>query len=228
MKERQWLRGASRALPVVMGYIPIGFAFGVLAQKAGLSVWHTLAMSVFVFAGSSQLIAVGLIAAGTAPISIIITTFIVNLRHMLMAASVSPHLKGWRKRELAGFACELTDETFAIHSVSFANGTPSKGEVFTTNIVSQLSWVVGSWLGVTMGQLISDVRPYGLDYALAAMFIALLVMQISNWVQAAVAVAAGVLSLGFMFLGWDQWHVILATVIGATVGVVVEECSKKR
>ncbi len=228
VKEQPWLRGVSRALPIVMGYIPIGFAYGVLAQKAGLSVWQTLAMSVFVYAGSSQFIAVGLFSAGISPLSIIITTFIVNLRHMLMSAALSPNLKGWSKAELAVFAYELTDESFGVHTMSFKAGNPAKGEIFALNITAQTAWVLGSWLGCTMGGLISDVRPYGLDYALAAMFIALLVLAISDRIQVAVAVTAGVLSLVFLLAGLDQWHVILATVIGATIGVVVEECSKTR
>lgn len=228
VKEHPWLRGASRGLPIVMGYIPIGFAYGVLAQKAGLSVWHTLAMSVFVYAGSSQFIAVSLFSAGVSPISIVITTFICNLRHMLMSAALSPNFKGWSKLAQACFAYELTDESFGVHTVSFREGKPAKAELFAVNGMAQMSWVLGSWLGCTMGGLISDVRPYGLDYALAAMFIALLVLATSDRIQAAVAVVAGVLSLVFMLSGLDQWHVILATVIGATVGVVVEECIQTR
>ena len=80
-----------------------------LAQKAGLSPFNTLLMSIIVYAGSAQLIAVGLISSGLTPLSIIITTFIVNLRHMLMSAALSPHLQSWRKPELAVFAYELTD-----------------------------------------------------------------------------------------------------------------------
>ena len=75
-----WLRGASRALPITLGYVPIGFAYGVLAEKAGLSAFNTLTMSIFVYAGSAQLIAVGLFDTNAAPLSIILTTFIVNLR----------------------------------------------------------------------------------------------------------------------------------------------------
>jgi 4-azaleucine resistance transporter AzlC len=228
VKEHPWMRGASRGLPIVMGYIPIGFAFGVLAQKAGLSVWHTLAMSIFVYAGSSQFIAVGLISAGVSPFSIIITTFIVNLRHMLMSAALSPNLKGWSKPELAAFAYELTDESFAVHTMSFKQGNPAKPEIFAVNSIAHTAWVLGSWLGCKMGGLISDVKPYGLDYALAAMFIALLVMQLTTRIQVAVAVLSGLLSLAFLLAGLDQWHVILATVIGATIGVAVEEWSKTR
>jgi predicted branched-subunit amino acid permease len=147
---------------------------------------------------------------------------------MLMSAALSPHLKGWSKPELAAFAYELTDESFGVHTMSFKEGNPAKGEIFAVNAISQTAWVLGSWLGCTMGGLISDVRPYGLDYALAAMFIALLVLAISDRIQVAVAVLSGLFSLMFLLAGLDQWHVILATVIGATAGVVVEECSKTR
>ena len=118
--KRGWTVGVNQALPTLLGYIPIGIAYGILAQKAGISSLNTMLMSVIVFAGSSQLIAVGLFAAGVPPVSVILTTFVVNLRHMLMSAAVAPYLKRWRKAELAAFAYELTDETFAVHSARFA------------------------------------------------------------------------------------------------------------
>ncbi len=91
-----WVRGVARAMPIVMGYIPIGFAYGVLAQQAGLSLFNTLAMSALVYAGSAQLIAAGLFAAAAPALSIVATTFVVNLRHMLFSAALSPYLRGWR------------------------------------------------------------------------------------------------------------------------------------
>ena len=81
-------RGMTKALPIALGYIPIGFAYGVLAQQAGLSTINTLLMSVIVYAGSSQLIAVGLFAATVPGLTIILTTFVVNLRHMLFSAAL--------------------------------------------------------------------------------------------------------------------------------------------
>ena len=103
----------------MLGYVPVGFAYGVLARKAGISGINTVLMSLLVYAGSAQLIAVGLFAASTSALSIIITTFVVNLRHLLMASAIAPYLKRWRKYELAAFAYELTDETFAVHSAQF-------------------------------------------------------------------------------------------------------------
>ncbi|MEE8390137.1 MAG: AzlC family ABC transporter permease, partial [Anaerolineae bacterium] len=85
-----WLAGIIQAGPIVLGYIPIGLAFGVLAQKAGISTLNTLLMSLLVYAGSSQLIAVGLFASGVPALSVVLTTFVVNLRHVLLSAALSP------------------------------------------------------------------------------------------------------------------------------------------
>ena len=225
--KRGWLTGVSQAMPIVMGYIPIGIAYGILAQKAGISPFNTLLMSLIVFAGSSQLIAVGLFEAAVPGLSVISTTFVVNLRHLLMSAAVAPYLERWRKVELAAFAHELTDETFAVHSARFASFGPNKAEVFTTNVIAQAAWILGTGLGIVVGGLITDPRRLALDYALPAMFIALLVMQIKDRVQIGVAVLTGLLATGLLLAGVSQWNVILATIIGATIGVGVEQWTKK-
>ena len=226
--KRGWRSGVAQATPIVMGYIPIGIAFGVLAQKAGISTLNTLLMSLIVFAGSSQLIAVGLFASGVPAVSVILTTFVVNLRHLLMSAALSPFLRRWRKPELAAFAYQLTDETFAVHAARFASGPPSRAEVFGTNATAQVAWVCGTWLGIALGQSIGDVRPLALDYALPAMFVALLVLQVKDRVQAGVALLAGVMALVLPLVGVGRWSVIVATLIGATIGMVFEEWTKKR
>jgi len=231
--RRGWLAGITQAVPIILGYIPIGLAFGVLAQKAGISALNTLLMSLLVFAGSSQLIAVGLFAAGASALSVVITTFVVNLRHLLMAAAVSPFLKQWRKSELAAFAYQLTDETFALHSAraSASSDAPDvvlvKAEAFGTNVTAQTAWIFGTWLGIVVGQLVSDVKPLALDYALPAMFVALLVLQIKDRVQVGVALLTGVIAVGLLATGIEQWSVIVATLIGATMGVIFEQWIKK-
>lgn len=210
------------ALPVVLGYLPIGFAYGVLAANAGLTLMQTLAMSVFVFAGSSQLIAVGMISQGINPVSIVLTTLIVNLRHLLMSAALSPHMKEWKKIEIAGFCFELTDETFAVHSLRFRQGETSPRIAIPINVICQIAWLIGSLLGVLAGGAITDVKPFALDYALPAMFIALLLLQIQNRKQVWVALLGAALSLGLWTAGITQWNVILATVAAATLGALLE------
>ncbi|MGW8194047.1 MAG: AzlC family ABC transporter permease [Desulforhopalus sp.] len=214
--------GAARAVPIVLGYVPIGFAYGVLAGKNGLSDANTLMMSLIVFAGSAQFIAVGLLAAGTDPAVVILTTFVVNLRHMLMAASLAPYLAGWKKRYLAFFSFELTDETFALHSNGAARLGQSMLEALSLNMTAQLSWVVGTFLGIVASGIIGDVKPLGLDYALAAMFVGLLVGQCDSFVRVITALFSGTLATVLYLAGLDQFYIILATVLGATLGLGTE------
>jgi 4-azaleucine resistance transporter AzlC len=216
-----WQQGLAQGVPIVLGYVPIGFAYGVLATQSGLSARNTVLMSLLVYAGASQFIAAGLFAAGVFPLSIVLTTFVVNLRHLLMSASLAPHVRPWPKPTLAVFAYQVTDETFAVHSTRFASAGAIKAEAFCTNALAQVAWITGSWLGIVGGQYIPDPRPWGLDYALPALFVALLVLQIRDLVHVGVALAAGVLSVGLMLAGLDQWAVILATLLGATLGVMV-------
>ena len=128
------LAGIKQALPIVLGYIPVGFAYGVLAQKSGIGLFNAVAMSVIVFAGSAQLIGAGLFAAAASPFTLIFTTFVVNLRHLLMSAALAPRLKGWKKWQIALFSYELTDETFALHSLRMAKGPRPKAESFAINL----------------------------------------------------------------------------------------------
>ncbi len=227
-----WLTGVAQALPLVFGYVPVGFAFGVLAQKAGLSTANALLLSLIVYAGSSQLIAVGLFAAGVPAASIILTTFVVNLRHLLMSAALAPYFKHWRKPEQAAFAFELTDETFAIHSSRFAeldpSAVPPRGPTFALNVTAHVTWVCATALGIVAGQLVTDVRPLALDYALPAMFIGLLMFQLKSRVHVVVALVTGGLAVVLLLAGLEQWHVLAAAVIGATLGVGIEAWISKR
>lgn len=218
-----FLNGVKQAVPIVLGYIPVGFAYGVLAQKSGLGMINAVGMSIIVFAGSAQLIGAGLFGAGVGPVALILTTFVVNLRHLLMSAALAPKLKGWKKWQIALFGYELTDETFALHSMRMAKEHPPIAETFGVNITAQSSWVLGSLIGYLAGGQIADVRPVGLDYALPAMFIALLVPQVVKPVYLVMALLAGVLSVLLSLSGFSQSHVIAATVIASTVGLGVEQ-----
>ena len=217
-----------QALPIILGYVPVGFAYGVLAQKSGLSGLNTILMSILVFAGSAQLIAVGLFASGAAPLAVVATTFVVNLRHLLMSAALAPFLRAWSKTRLALFAYQMTDETFALHANRFAKGETGPGETFGINVIAQSAWVGGTVLGLAASTLITDIRPIGLDYALPAMFIALLLGQLKSRQHLLVAVAAGLMSTALMFAGLGQSHVLAATIIAATIGLGAHAWTSRR
>lgn len=221
------LAALSPALPVVMGYLPIGFAFGVLAINGGLTLLETLTMSVIVYAGSAQLMAVSLFANGINPFSIVATTFVVNLRHLLFSASLSPYMTGWKKAEVAAFSAELTDETFGVHSLRFERGETDAPQTLGINLTCQAAWVAGTLLGALAGGLINDVRPFALDYALPAMFIALLILQIKSRTHLLVAAFGGVLSMVLWMVGVTQWNVIFATILAATFGAGVETWTRQ-
>ncbi len=227
-KNRQqiFLTALKSTFPIAMGYIPVGFAYGVLAQKIDMSFANTLLMSLIVYAGSAQLIGVGLFEAAIAPFSIILTTFIVNLRHVLMSAALSPYMSSWPKRRLALFCFELTDETFALHSRQFPHedfhNPNAVNKALYINLQAHSFWVLGSWLGFSAGTLIPSVRPFGLDFALPAMFIALLVVQIKNLLHLLIALFAGAMSVLLLVFGCTQWNVIIATVLSAALGAILE------
>jgi 4-azaleucine resistance transporter AzlC len=220
-----------------LGYLTIGFAYGALATNAGLSARNVVLMSLITYAGASQFIAAGLFASGASPASIVLTTFVTNLRHLLMTAALAPHLSGWRWPRLALFGYQVTDETFAVHSARLADPATHLAaaplEAFCVNVTAQVAWIGGSWLGVLGGQLVPDPRPWGLDYALPALFVALLVLQIRPAeeqraapgrirLKVAVAGVSGVAAVALALWGVDPWGVIGATLIGATLGALLE------
>lgn len=214
------------ALPIVFGYIPVGFAFGALAVAAGLSVTVAVAMSIFVFAGSAQFIAVGLLEAGAGPGALAVTTFLINLRHLLMSASLAPHLRRLKLWQQALFCYELTDESFAVHSVALGREGAKAAQplrLFTVNHVSHLAWVAGTLAGAWAGgKLEVNSAALGLDYALPAMFIALLVMQCRNRRHFLIGLLAAALAVFFYLAGTGHWHIMLAAVTAAAAGAILE------
>lgn len=213
----------------MLGYLPIGFAFGVLASTAGLSLLSAVAMSLFLYAGSAQLITVGLIASKASVAAITLTVFMVNLRHLLMSASLAPYLSGLSRLEQALFSFEITDESFAVHANYFRKkGVPPKAELFSLNHSAHLSWITGSFLGALLGGYFSlNTEALGIDYALPAMFIALLVMQLENRRQVLIALFAAFLGLTLYLSGLTQLYIIIATVVAAGLGAFLEMRAEK-
>lgn len=212
-----FLNGMRLAIPVVLGYLPVGFAFGVLAVKAGMTPVTVGLMSYFVYAGSAQLITAGLLAVGTGSANIIITTFIVNLRHLLMSAALTPYLRSWGKPLQAWFSFEMTDETFAANLGRFCSSGVNKGETLGLNFTAHCGWVAGGVAGALFDSAIGDVRPLGLDFALPAMFIALLLPHFYLPRRLLALVSGAFLSLSFALLGAGQWNIMLATICASSI-----------
>ena len=217
-----WIIGMQRALPIVLGYLPVGFAFGVLAVKNGIPPGLAVAMSMLQFSGSGQFVFASLWGNGASVLSVSMAVFIVNLRYLLMSAAEAPWLgnMGRIKRLLLGFG--ITDETFVVHATALKSGwIIDLTTMLVCNQTAQAGWVGGSIIGAFCGALVDDVRPLGLDYAITAMFIALLIPQCVTRLHILIAVFTLCLSIALKVAGMSQWNVAIATVCGATLGLIL-------
>lgn len=217
--------GLMAAWPICLGYIPIGLAFGVLAQKTGLGLIEIGAMSVFVFAGSSQFIAVSMLAGGAATASIVITTFMVNLRHLLMSSALAMFLRGSGRGRLSLYAYGVTDESFAVNYARFIGGGWDINRSLVVNHAANMTWIISTVIGGFSGQFI-PAGTLGIDYALIAMFICLLVFQLRGLKYVITAVLAGVSAVVFALIIPGNAYIVLSAIVAATLGVLMKhKCS---
>src|SRR5690625_554276 len=225
-RGRFWL-GAKSAWPVVMGYGPIGFALGVLAVQSGLTPAEIGAMSLFVYAGASQFIGVGMLAADAGMAAITATTFLVNVRHLLMSAALSPYFHGVRRPILAFLSFFVTDESFAVSSTVFAERKHGDATYFAgLGLTAYVAWFVATMTGALVGGVFDIPVWLGLDFALTGMFIGLLAGTLRSRPAVASAIVAGVMAVATaQSLG--RWSVMAAAVSAATAGVVMGRWTHK-
>jgi 4-azaleucine resistance transporter AzlC len=184
-------------LPVMAGYLFLGTGFGMLLHAKGYGILWAAAMSIFIYAGSMQYLAVDLLSGGASLIAAAITTLMVNARHLFYGISMIDKYKGcgWRKPYLI-FA--LTDETYSLN----CGGAPedvsdSKTYFFLVSLFNQCYWVTGSMLGVLVGSIL-PVSTEGIDFALTALFVTVFVEQwksTKDHIPAMIGVLASVLCL---------------------------------
>jgi 4-azaleucine resistance transporter AzlC len=220
-------RGAVAAWPICLGYFPIGLALGVLAQQAGLPWWAMALMSVLVFAGSSQFICVALLATGASIPSIVLTTLMVNLRHVLMSSALAVHLNGIDRSFLAVFAYGITDESFAVNMARFRQGNWNRWSALITNLLPNLCWISATTVGVLVGQFIPR-GAFGIDYALVAMFLCLLTYQLHSRLHIFTALVAALVAPLWHLLIPGSSSIIGASVIAASCGYCFERRRRRK
>jgi 4-azaleucine resistance transporter AzlC len=217
----------SDAIPIVVGYIPMGAAYGILARQAGMELLPAVFMSLVVFAGASQFIAVGLLAAGASGFEVIGTTLFVNLRHILMSASLSPHYQEAPRGIIPFVAWGVTDETFAISIGRYVAGEADHRYGLTLHYTAYASWVSGTVAGALVGTIIPPALQSSLEFSLYAMFAGLVVLQVTDRLHLAVAVVSAVLCTLFTGFMKGTWSIITAAILGATLGMLLELRSPK-
>lgn len=217
--------GARDIFPLVVGAIPFGIIFGTLAISSGLSAGGALAMSALVFAGSSQFIAVGMMATGTGWLLIVLTAFVVNLRHLLYAVSLLPHIKALPQRWKVPLAFLLTDEAFAvvIRRYESQDRSPFKhGYYLGAALTMYINWLLCTLLGVTAGRLIPNATEWGLDFAMSVTFIGIVIPYLKTRPMLVAVIAAGLVAVMANPLP-HKLGLIVAAIAGIAAGVYTEK-----
>ncbi len=216
-------QGVRDSLVIMIGVIPFGITCGVMALSVGLTPVETILMSLTVFAGAAQFISITMLGDGAAGWGIIsLTTLLVNLRHLLMGASLAPYMLKLPAGLQALLTFGMADETYAITISRTQKTGYSPGYQFGANTAGYVTWALSTVAGVLIGGHISDPLAWGLDFAMPATFLALLMPRLVNRTSLAVfAVAAVVAVLGALYLP-GKWYIILACIIASLTGGLLE------
>ena len=213
--------GFADMLPMLVAYVPIAMLWGTLAAGKGFSPLEAFAMSALVYAGASQFVAIDMWQDPLPIALMVVTIFVVNLRHMLMSASISRHISGIKKFWHPFMMYVLTDEAWAIAERRALVKPLTLGYFVGVAVPLWPTWFLCSTLGAFLGKALGDPAAIGLDFAFAAMFISILV---GFWkgprtgaVIAASAIAAG---LGKLYLP-GAWYIMLGGVSGVIAAVLL-------
>jgi 4-azaleucine resistance transporter AzlC len=211
--------GLVASLALVPSVFVYGTVFGGLAVQAGLTAAQIFGMSVLVFAGASQFVAVPMLAAGTPALAIVVTTYVINMRHYLMAATLAPSFRGFHRGWLALIAHVINDESFA---VAVARSRPPDARVYLGSAAAIAgSFIIGVVVGVAVGGLVERPERYGLDFAFPAVFLALVAVQLRHRTDWIVAIGAAVLAVALALVLPGNWHIVVAGLVVSAIGAAI-------
>ncbi len=219
----EFIDGARDTIPMMVGAAPFGIIFGTLVTAGPLHIWHGQLMSLAVFAGSSQFIALGLISAHASFAVIWATTLIVNLRHVLYSATLAPYVASLPVRWRLALGGLLTDEVFAVAYGHYRHSPP--GQIgphyfLGSGVAMYVNWQLWTLAGLLFGAAFPRLQSLGLDFAMVATFIAIVVPQLVSLRYIASAATAGIVALACAGLPY-KLGLLAAVAAGVAVGVVL-------
>lgn len=219
----EFVAGTRDTIPMMVGAAPFGVIFGTLVTSGPLHLWHGQLMSLAVFAGSAQFIAVGLMAGNASFIVLWATTFVVNLRHVLYSATLAPYVAHLPLRWRVVLGSLLTDEVFAVawtHYRRHAPGEVGPWHFLGSGVSMYVNWQIWTLVGLLFGAAFPGLQSLGLDFAMVATFIAIVVPQLIAFRYIAAAATAG--ALAFFWQTWPYKLGLLGAVIaGVAIGVAL-------
>ncbi len=215
MNKKYFLMGLKAISPLCVGGFPFSFIVGAISISVGMSITQSTLWSFTVFAGSAQMVALGLIQSSGSILIIMLTTFIINLRHVLYSASMAEYMKDYSFPMRALMAYGLTDEVYAA-TIDEMKSNKKDRHWFYLGAMGGFwfTWVLANFLGAIVGSSFPEIADYGLDFAMVAAFIAIVIPQVKNReciTAAIVATITGILLSGLPYS--------LGLVIAACIGV---------
>ena len=208
-------------LPMMVGVIPFGIVFGASARAGGWTAIQTQAMSMILFAGASQLVVLGLVAAAAAPVMIVLTVAILNLRHLLYSMSLSRTLRGSEPPPRWLLAFTVTDESFAMTIRESLSGRATPAFLWGSSLVLYFSWALATMVGILIGDRIPDPTTYGLDLIFPLTFLALLVSVANTRKEWIVAALTAVLAVALSRVVDGGTALFISILAGAAIGALV-------
>lgn len=221
--------GVRAGLPVVLGYLGIGLAAGVVERAAGLSYAEVLLLSMVLYAGSAQFVLTSLVSLASPASAIVLTVFFVNVRHLLLAAALAPYFRNLPAWKNALLGLQLTDETFVVAAARFAKHPP-QGTAWMAglNLAAYATWAMANLAGAVFSAQFagSAANTRVLGFALPCMFAGLLVLQLAARPRVRIGLAVAFFSAALAVIvqaaNPGPWAVIVATLCGATLGLMLE------
>ena len=226
-QKARWLEVLGVAMPLCLSYIPIGLACGILLHAAGFNFIMTLLVSVLVFSGGAQFILASLLTSNAPLSTIFISLFFLEMRYALLGSSLSKYIREKSQRFIFLFSASMNDENYAVNYMKFATDKKWKpDDALLVEYYSLMAWSVSNMVGSLIGSTISiDLEI--VDFALTALFLYMLVMQIQNHLTLLVCLLASVLGVYFLVLTKNTIGLIIATLIASFVGFAIENTVRK-
>ncbi len=213
--------GVSAAAPLLPGAIAFGMVYGLAARQAGLSLAAATAMSVTVFAGAAQFTAVSMWGQAGGGL-IVLATLMINLRHLLMGASVAPYLSGQPGSWKALLAFGLTDESYALTISRYLCGEGSREFFLGANLAIYGGWVLSTLAGGILGGMVVDPGRWGIGLVFPLTFLGLLVPLLVRPVTGIVALASGIVAVATAAWLPGKGNLVLAILVGSAIGTIAE------
>lgn len=225
-KRRTIKTGFMDALPLAIAIGAYGLSYGVLATQANFSLVGIVTMSLLVFSGSLQMVAVGMLMTGASLVSVLITSILLNLRNLLYGAALAEGLAPAKKwRWILSFG--VSDESFVLGSARFKKYGPDPLYFGIVVGTFYLAWVFSSLIGGLIGNQV-DPQKWGLDLAFPITFAAILVSSLIEKPIIATALAATILAIGLeCFMPGNEFTIIITGALAPLVGLYLKRRSQK-